>query len=194
MLGTKPTTKKLRILDFDIENRPLSYWYDGNPTAEITAIAWGWHDEEEVSCVQLDPWDMEGSNYDMLIGFTEAYNLADMVTGHYIRKHDLPIINGALMEYGMMPLSAKLTHDTKLDLLRTGGLSMAQEALGAMYQLERGKFKMTQDDWRRGNRLVDPKGFRLTEERVTEDVHQHKELYRKLQEARFLKAPKIWRP
>lgn len=193
-MRTKTTFKKLRILDFDIENRPLSYWYDGNPTAEITAIACSWMDEDEITCWQLDPWDMEGSMFDMLHGFSVLYEQADMVTGHYIRKHDLPIINGALMENQMMPLKAKLAHDTKSDLIKTGGLSMAQEALGAMYELERVKFHMTQNDWRRGNRLVDPIGFKLTHDRVTEDVKQHKELYRVLQEHQVLKAPKTWRP
>lgn len=190
------TTKKLKILDFDIENRPLSYWYDGNPTAEITAIAASWVEEgeDEVFCWQLDPWDFEGSMYDMLIGFCSLYEQADMVTGHYIRKHDLPHINSALMEMKMETLKPKVALDTKLDLVRTKGLSMAQEALGAMYQLDAAKFHMRQDDWRRANRLTDPVGFRLTAERVTEDVIQHKELTAVLQEHRVLKAPKLWRP
>lgn len=190
----KTTTKTLKILDFDIENRPLSYWYDGNPTAEVTAIAASWLDEEEVFCWQLDAMDMEGSCFDMLQGFCTLYEQADMVTGHYIRRHDLPHLNGALMENRMQPLSAKLTHDTKSDLIKTAGLSMAQEALGAMYELDRAKFHMRQNDWRRANRLTDPGGFRLTADRVTEDVHQHKELYRVLQEHRVLKAPRYWRP
>jgi len=41
-----PTVRsKQRILDFDIENRPLSYWIPDQPTAEITAIAWAWADK-----------------------------------------------------------------------------------------------------------------------------------------------------
>lgn len=189
----KTTTRPLRILDFDIENRPLSYWYDGNPTAEITAIAASWSDEDFVHCWLLDPWDLEGSTYDMLIGFSALYEQADMVTGHYIRKHDLPIINGALMENGMVPLAAKLTHDTKLDLVRTGGISCSQESLGAMYRLDRPKFHMAQQDWRDGNRLTS-QGLELTAMRVTEDVKQHKDLYKTLREHGVLKAPREWRP
>jgi hypothetical protein len=29
------------------------------------------------------------------------YNAADIVTGHYIKKFDLPILNGALFEHGL---------------------------------------------------------------------------------------------
>jgi hypothetical protein len=32
--------KQRRILDFDIENRPLSYWVPDMPTADITSISW----------------------------------------------------------------------------------------------------------------------------------------------------------
>lgn len=181
--------RHLKILDFDIENRPLSYWYDGNPTAEITAIAWSWYGEEKVHCRLLDN---KTSVEEMLLDFVAAYEQADMVTGHYIRRHDLPIINGALMENRLQPLKPMLTHDTKSDLIRTGGLSMAQEALGAMYELDRPKYHMTQQDWRDGNRLT-PKGLRLTRMRVTEDVKQHKELYGVLREHRVLKAPRYWK-
>jgi hypothetical protein len=160
------TSRPIKVLDFDIENRPLSYWYDGKATAEVTA------------------------EY-MLKNFKLAYDTADMVTGHYIRKHDLPIINGALMEYDLPLLGPKWTHDTKLDLPKRDGLSMSQEALGAMYGLEAPKHHMTQNDWREANRLT-PEGFEKTRERVVSDVIQHKELYQRLRP--ILKPPKLWKP
>lgn len=181
----------MRVLDFDIENRPLSYWYDGNPTAEITAIAWSWcHGKQDVACLLLG----EADPIYILEKFCEAYDEADMVTGHYIRRHDLPIINGALMEYGLQPLGPKLTHDTKMDLIRRDGLSMSQEALSAMYGLPAPKRHMTQQDWRDANRLDSEEGFRKTRERVTQDVIQHKQLRAALIEHGCLKAPRIWRP
>src|SRR5690349_17074327 len=86
-------TSQLRVLDFDIENRPLAYWYDGATTAEITAIAACWMDEPRSMRVWLLGPD---EPLEMLEGFLFMYNLADMVTGHYIRRHDLPILNGAM--------------------------------------------------------------------------------------------------
>src|SRR5690242_8588722 len=91
--------KQLRVLDFDIENRPLSYLGQDYTTGEITAIAASWEGEHHVKVWLLG----RDSPDDMLRGFVDLYDQADIVTGHYIRKHDLPIINGALLERGMGP-------------------------------------------------------------------------------------------
>lgn len=188
----RQTTKKMRCLDFDIENRPLSYWYDGNPTAEITGIAWSWYGDDHVECVLLG----EEGEFDpvrLLERFCEVYDEADIVTGHYIRNHDLPIINGSLMEWGLEPLGPKLTSDTKNDLIKRSGLSMSQEALSAMYGLEAPKHHMTQQEWRDANRLL-PDSFEKTRKRVVSDVIQHKQLRAALIEHGALKAPKLWKP
>lgn len=180
-----------RILDFDIENRPLSYWYDGRCTAEITAIAWRWVGvtNEATRCYLL------GSHtaVEMLGAFREAYREADMVTGHYIRRHDLPIVNGALIEHGLEPLDSILTSDTKLDLVRFSDLPQSQEALGAMLSLEHPKVGMSQSDWRDGNRLT-PTGILRTRNRVVGDVEQHVELRAALLERGLLGAPRWWHP
>ena len=88
--------RPMRILDFDVEARPL-HWISGDfVSKEITAIAWAWVDQPDaVSCVLLG----ELQPVDMLAQFLSAYRQADMVTGHYIRGYDLPMINGALTEY-----------------------------------------------------------------------------------------------
>ena len=181
------TYKALRVLDFDIENRPSTYWYDGKCTAEITAIAWSWVGETEVKCVALPDMSLPA----MLMRFREAYDQADIVTGHYIRRHDLPIINAHLFEYGLPLLTPKDSHDTKLDLPRMGAISLSQEAISALLRLEHPKHHMTQTDWREANRLT-PEGVLKTKERVIKDVIQHKELYAELRP--ILKRPKLWTP
>jgi hypothetical protein len=185
----------LKRLHFDIENRPLSYWFDGQCTAEITAIAGSFAGSDEMHCELLYPaGDLENhmlNLQDVVSMFVELYDKADIVTGHYIRKHDLPLINGACMELGMPPLKPKLTVDTKLDLGRTRGLSMSQEALSAMESLDNAKHHMHQTAWRTANRLV-VEGFEGTRRRVTSDVLQHKELYQVL--VPYLKKGKIWSP
>jgi DNA polymerase elongation subunit (family B) len=50
--------------------------------------------------------------------FREAYDAADIVTGHYIRGFDLPILNARMMRHGLPMLGAKLAQDTKGDLAR----------------------------------------------------------------------------
>jgi hypothetical protein len=185
----KTVKYRQRVLVFDIENRPLSYWYDGQATAEVTAIAASYLGEDTIHCWLLGREELPS----ILEQFTKLYNLSDMVVGHYIRKHDLPIVNGALMEQKLPLLSPKLAHDTKLDLVKRGGLSMSQEALSAMYELSAPKHHMTQSAWRDANRLT-PEGIKKTEKRVKDDVIQSKELYRTLLAHHALKQPKVWRP
>lgn len=180
---------KLKVLDFDIENRPLSYWIPDRPTAEITAIAASWVDKAKV-----DYWLLtkENDHVEMLEAFVKLYDEADMVTGHYIRKHDLPIINSHLIEYGYDPLGPKLTQDTKLDMKKKKDMSASQEALAAMYELPRSKHHMSQAQWRDANRLTDS-GLKQTRKRVVDDVNQHKELRETLIENNVLNSPKMWR-
>lgn len=183
-------SRDLKILDFDIENRPLSYWYDGRPTAEITAIA---------SCFTHDRRSMRidllgrVSKEEMLTAFRERYNEADMVTGHYIRGHDLRHVNSEMIEYGLGPLDEKLTCDTKLDFVKHGDQPATQEYLCEMLGIKQSKYHMTQKKWRDANRLTDD-GLELTEIRCGGDVLQHMQLRKKMLELKLLNVPKIWRP
>lgn len=178
-----------RILHFDCENRPLSYWCDDRPSAEITAIAWSWADKKEVECVLLGDLKMAG----LLISFLSAYDQADMVTGHYIRKHDLPLVNGALIENDIPALSAKLSSDTKMDLVKRLDLPASQEALSAYLNIKEPKIQMTQADWRDANRLTKT-GLERTKRRVVADVRQHKAMRAELIKRGLLKAPRMWTP
>lgn len=193
------------ILDFDIENRPLSYLGMDFTTSEVTAIAAGFAHEKAVSVFTLASGDMADdvtyhqAMYTLLDSFRQLYDAADIVTGHYIRNHDLPIINGAMVEQGMKPLAPKLTIDTKNDLIRFKGISKSQESLGLMLAHFDGrkhlsaKEHMGQDEWRRANRLTSG-GVEETKRRVVGDVKQHKALRIALGEAGLLKAPRMWQP
>lgn len=184
-----PQTKPLRILDFDLENRPLSYLGNDFTTDEITAIACSWNGDDAVHTWLLG----EVTLREMVEGFLEFYESADIVTGHYIRRHDLPQLVAACMELGLPPLSPKLTSDTKLDLVRRKGISASQENLSHMFGLGYPKEHMSQIDWRIANRLT-PEGLARTRERVEGDVRQHKELRSYLIRAGFLGPPKVWKP
>lgn len=186
-----------RILDFDIENRPLSYWFDDRTTAEITAIAWMFYDwweghGPEVRVLEPPP-NHETSAIRMLTHFKRAYDEANMVTGHFIRKHDLPIINAAMIEYGMEPLGPKMTSDTKLDLIRTASFSASQLNLSGMLDVKAPKPRMSTGRWRDANRLT-VEGRQSAIERVTGDVRQHMEMRAALLEAGLLSPPRMWTP
>jgi hypothetical protein len=177
-----------RVLDFDIENRPLTYLGSDFTTAEVTAIAWAWtHQPRRVTVRLLG----EHALPDILKEFVAAYDYADMVTGHYITGHDLPMINGALMESRMRPLADKLVQDTKTQMMRSKGLSLSQESLGAMFRLRQRKESMNQSQWRAANRLT-PAGLAEVRRRVAGDVRQHIALRAELLAAGYLAPPKMW--
>lgn len=195
--------KAARILDFDIECRPLSYTGWGN-TDEITSIACSWVGQDEVYFLSLPAGMRTDGEYQvatqmMLMSFTDMYKQADIVTGHFIRNFDLPRINGALLENNLPGLSAKLTSDTKNDLVRFSGLSKSQENLGLLLaKFDSGEYlgskeHVAQMEWRQVNRLT-LEGIEENRRRVTGDVLQHKEMRAALVKANMLKAPKTWRP
>lgn len=178
-----------RILDFDIECRPLA-WLGGDfVTKEVTAIAWKRIGERgAVEVRALGHVDRE----QMLGEFVVEYEQADMVTGHFIRGFDLPTINGALLELGWRPLGHKLAQDTKLDLVARQGVSSSQESLAAMLGVKAPKVQMDQAKWRSANRLEDA-GIEETIRRVTGDVRQHVEMRARLLELGMLRPPIVWR-
>jgi hypothetical protein len=132
------------------------------------------------------------SYYTMLQSFVERYNEADIVSGHYIRKHDLPMINGALIELGLAPLSPKLTSDTYLDFPKHGDISVSQEALAELLGIAFPKTHMSQNDWREANRLT-ARGVDKTIKRARTDVMQNMAIRQELLARNLLKPPKIWK-
>jgi hypothetical protein len=185
--------KAQKVLDFDIEARPITYLGGDFTTRDITAIACSFGLEEQLYCWLIDGRTaISDKQYiAMLEGFRACYNMADIVTGHYIRKYDLPNINGGMLEFGLPPLTPKLVCDTKQDLVKMQGVSLSQESIGMMLGLEHDKKHMTQKDWRVSNRLqrVD-----LTKERVETDVRMHQEMRLKLLELGMLSPPRFWYP
>lgn len=192
------TARRARILDFDCECRPIA-WYGGDwVTKQPTAIAWKFIGESgpvEVAVIgeSFDPRNVLDEEAAMLERFRTAYDAADIVTGHFIRGFDLPLLNGALMRLGLPLLAKKLAHDTKGDLVRGQGISKSQENLGAMYELKHPKVGMNTALWMAGNLLL-PHGIEATKRRVLGDVKQHIELRAKMLERGHLLPPSPWSP
>lgn len=189
-MATWRKLRPLRTLDVDIENRPLNYVGEDFTFSEITAIAWKFIGEPgPISCLCLG----EVPFRTMLLGFVAAYVQADLITGHNVIKHDLRILNGALLEEGLSPLPPKLVCDTYLHLKRKGGVSGSQENLAKMLGVRSRKVSMGQADWREANRLT-PEGIDKTRRRVVGDVKQHVALRRELLKRQWLHPPQPWRP
>lgn len=187
MLLTQKTTR-LRILDLDVEARPLTFWGE-RPSIEITAIAYCWHDD----LGSMKAWLLGRDDpKEMLVEFAKAYKRADMVTAHNIRYYDLPNLNGAMLEYGLPPLEPKLAHDTYRDMKKRGSIPASQEYLLDLFDVG-SKPHMGQAAWREANRLL-PKGLEKAYKRVTGDVFDHLRLRPEMIRRDLLKPPKVWRP
>lgn len=184
-----------RTLIFDTECRPMHY-SDWRPESQITAIAWAWDrgpDARFVIHTELLDRDLANEDH-MLERFLADYDKADLVVGHYIRKHDLPLINDHCVRAGLQPISErapKLTHDTKMDFVQVKGLGLSQANLTTMYGLDADKVSMTGAEWRRANAL-DPAGQRLSKLRVEGDVMQNRQLYHVMRDAGVLRQPRRW--
>jgi hypothetical protein len=116
--------------------------------SQITAIAWSWVGEKKVHCEVLEQ-DLSNER-SMLERFLEAYNAAGIVTGHYLRPHDLPLLNDHCMRLGFPLLKPVLVSDTMLDLPKVNGLGKSQENLAQTFGVEAGKHHMGGHRWRSG--------------------------------------------
>lgn len=159
--------------------------------SQITAIAWGWVGSRGIEC-ELLAQDLSNERA-MLERFLEAYQEADMVTGHYLTRHDLPLLNDHCMRFGWATLQPKLVQDTKTLLPAARGLGLSQENLGTLYSLDEKKHHMNGHRWAVSNTLS-PEGQEETRKRVVGDVRQHKALRKALLKRGYLKTPKVWRP
>lgn len=190
-LVLKPT-ESLRVLDFDIETRRIGFHNGGRfrpDGCEPIAIACSWVGQSRVYCWTIKTHGLK----ELLEKFLPFYEEAGMVTGHYVRKFDLPILNGSMMEQGLPLLSPRRVQDTKCDLADVAGLSLSQENLGALHRLEASKFHMNDHAWREVARLA-PGAMDLARRRVVGDVIQHKQLRQSLLDAGALNPARVWQP
>lgn len=181
------------MLVWDLENRPLSYWYDGRPTAEVTAIGWKWVGETTCHVAAMGA-GMNKTADKLLKKFRPFYEKADVLVGHNIRTHDLPILSAICVEYGLEPLTPKLTIDTLRDLQKWKDIPKSLEYLCDLLGCPYPKFHMTQHSWRQANRL-EQQGLKLSQERVKVDVRATEWVYKELlKRGMLVKPPRVWTP
>lgn len=179
---------KWRILGFDIENRQGAYNGD-YPPAWITAIAACWHGQPN----SLRYWQIKRGAGSALEEFLQMYKQANVVTGHYIRKHDLPIMNGVLAKLHRSTLEPKMTIDTKLDWVKKKDVSAKLEDMLEYYGIPHKKVHISTAVWERINAGY-PDALEILQERCVGDVVAQLALREKLAELGHLTEPKVWQP
>jgi hypothetical protein len=196
-----------RILCFDIETMPVGF-SEWDPEAEIVAICTYWVGEKEAPRY----WLVRPENVKKTLKeFCGVYDQADLVVGQYIRKFDLPTINGALMMHGLPTLQEKLTQDTKDDWGKKRGVSASLESFlvyyqtmdrlvtvhGKIYKAHLGKAhwrliyralcSLRSDAWSQAQ-------LNLLRSRCQGDVVATAKVFNKMAKLGHLRAPKMWRP
>jgi hypothetical protein len=199
-LATGKLLIQQRSVCFDVENRPLAYWFDDRTSAEITAIGWLWSDENVVRTLMLLPDGYFLADDGVMMPAGMAYTIfrnvlceADLVFGHNIRRHDLPLFQAGLLRQQLPPLPSILTTDTCKDIPKRKEMSASLENLAALYKLPGKKLVMAQAEWEDANRLTDT-GIALSRKRVAEDVLLQDRLRNKLAELKILRPPRVWKP
>jgi DNA polymerase elongation subunit (family B) len=179
-----------RVLDFDTECRPMHY-SEYRAESQITGIAWSWVGDDRVHCEVLQQ-DLSDERT-MIANFVEGVlNHADVVTGHYIRKHDLPLLTDHCIRLGVELPKPVMVQDT-MEIAVVKGLGKSQENLAATFGLSAEKHHMNGASWRVANSLSEL-GREGTRKRVMADVVQHKQLRAELLDRGLLKPPRRWSP
>lgn len=197
----------LRILCFDIETMPVGF-SEWDPEAEIVAICTYWIGEKG----KPRYWLVRPENAKQTLKeFCGVYDQADLVVGQYIRKFDLPTINGSLMMHGLPQLQQKMTSDTKDDWGKKRGVSASLESFLVYYQrldslikvngkthkahlgkahwrhIYRALTSLRNDEWAQAQ-------LSLLRSRCQGDVIATAKVFKKMSELGHLSTPKVWRP
>jgi hypothetical protein len=148
-------------------------------------MAWSWCDAEHVSYATL----LDGAEY-MFGMFLEAYNEADMVTGHNLIRFDLPVVQADLMRLGFPSLRPKKVQDT-IRIRRTKGFKKGQDNLLTLLRVPEQKMAL---NWQQWQDAYEESDWATVIERVTSDVRGHKLLREKMLTRGWLRPARVWSP
>lgn len=200
MIRVKIKQRPLRALCFDLESRPLAFWYGDKTTAEITAFGWKWLDEPDVHTLVLRDGQLYEDDEGRKVPYQRAHELFGMelassglAYAHNCRRFDLPLLAGWRLRLGLPPLPELLTTDTLRDLYRRTDVSASLESLVEYLDIEVGKHRMSAPKWERANQLRRD-GVAEARVRVSTDVLIQEEARKRLLDRGQLRDPRVWRP
>jgi DNA polymerase elongation subunit (family B) len=187
------STGQGRILDFDIETIAAGFADPEWVPQKITCVAWSWIGSDVVESRVCGPAGIFGKperRAKMLAPLLAALSEADMVTGHNIRRFDLPVIQAEVMRLGLPSLEPVLAQDT-IKLRTSKGFKKGQDNLGRLYRIADEKLAL---DWQAWQDAYDEDGWQTIRDRAESDVKMHKQLRAALLEHDYLKEPRRWTP
>jgi hypothetical protein len=172
------SVRPLRLLCFDIENKPGTYGPGDYTHPKVTAVACQFVDEEQgfAWCFRRDDPERMSAQAEEFRGFWDS---TDAVMGHNIRRHDQKILDGMYAGLGIPLLSRKRMVDTYLDQPKMQGYSRSLENLADRWGCPEKKIRMSEYDWEQAYDEV-PEGVAKMRERVLSDVRINIWLYHEL--------------
>lgn len=180
-MATWATVRPGRVLDFDCENGPGFYWYDGNATSLLHTVSAAWVDEGDVQTWTTRWRGRKGLVVENLARFRKLVESAGAVTGHNILKHDIRLLNSHFDRLDEPRIRWPHVIDTMKMLTGGMGMSRSQENLLAMYDLGREKMTVPLAVWEKAWRGAEAESL-IVVERCESDVLGHIELFKKLRE------------
>ncbi len=161
---------------------------------KITCVAWGWVGEDHVEVRSCGPDGIYGPaakrlRRAMLKPLLLAIREADMVTGHNLIRHDLPLLRTECLRLGLRTIDSVLVSDT-IKLGKLKGYKKGQDNIAALKGVDEQKLAL---NWQQWDDAYCEVGWPLIRERCRSDVVSHKQIRLELIEDGSLKPPVRWR-
>ena len=181
-----------RILDFDTESLAAGFADPEWVPQKITCSAWSWVGEDVVHhrICGIRGFFIPEVRAKSLRPLVAAIRQADIVRGHNLARHDLPVLNAECLRLGLGPLPPLQVQDS-IKIVRTKGFKKGQDNLARLLKLEKEKLAM---DWQAWEDAYAEAGWPTVIARCVSDVEQHKQLWDAMSAAGWLKPMTVWRP
>lgn len=169
------TGRPLRILCFDLENKPGTYGPGDFTHGKVTALAAQFLTESEPVCWALRrarPKEMRRQ----ALAFAKLWEQSDVVMGHYIRRHDIKLLQGMMDMLALPRLPDRRVIDTCVDMAKSAGYSKSLENQCARWGCPWEKVNMTEYDWEQAYDGI-PWAVEKMKRRCTTDVRMNVWLY-----------------
>lgn len=174
------TSRPVRRLVFDIENKPGTYGPGDFTHGKVVAIGWRFLGEDE-SRTQAICFNRRARarTVSQAKRFAKVWESADVVVGHNIKGHDLRLLDGFMATLDLSPLPYRRRIDTYKDMPGLRGMSRSLENLAARWGCPLEKVTMPEHVWEYAYDGV-PEYVELMRRRVTVDVDINIWLYEEL--------------
>lgn len=183
-----------KVLDFDTESLAAGFYDPQWVPQKITCIAWSWIGQDRVHVATCKDerglYSKSVWRREMIQLFLKALLKADLVVGHNIIRHDLPVLNAECLRLGLKPLPPIKVQDT-MRFTKTKGFLKGQDNIGALIDTHDQKMSLNWQQW--DDAYAEP-GWPTVIKRCKGDVKMHKDIYAHMLAEGWLKPIRIWRP